>query len=179
MINASEFLLLVGRTLFILLGVLTFFDFWRERGRVRFDIALMFGTLAITSIIDIVELTTELPHWLSVLSSIGVMAQPYFLLRLAEHFYILNRWVKWTAVGTLLLSAMIYGTTEVHTLDALCDRLGVVIPPELRHTALGDAQATAEVLCKMLAMLHSKGIETLSQAIAEAKKHKRLLEDLN
>ncbi|WP_432450682.1 exonuclease domain-containing protein [Aliiroseovarius marinus] len=89
--------------------------------------------------------------------------------------------VDWThpILDTVLLSAMIYGTTEVHTLDALCDRLGVVIPPELRHTALGDAQATAEVLCKMLAMLHSKGIETLSQAIAEAKKHKRLLEDLN
>ncbi|WP_366940959.1 exonuclease domain-containing protein [uncultured Aliiroseovarius sp.] len=89
--------------------------------------------------------------------------------------------VEWThpILDTVLLSAVLYGTTEVHTLDALCDRLGVVIPPELRHTALGDAQATAEVLCKMLAMLHSKGIETLGGAISAAKKHKRLLEDLN
>lgn len=89
--------------------------------------------------------------------------------------------VEWThpILDTVLLSAVLYGTTEVHTLDALCDRLGVTIPPELRHTALGDAQATAEVLCMMLAMLHSKGIETLGGAIAEAKKHKRLLEDLN
>ncbi|WP_312847261.1 3'-5' exonuclease [Aliiroseovarius sp. M344] len=89
--------------------------------------------------------------------------------------------VDWTnpILDTVLLSAVLFGTTEVHTLDALCDRLGVTIPPELRHTALGDAHATAEVLCKMLAMLHSRGVETLAGAIAEAKKHKRLLEDLN
>lgn len=99
-----------------------------------------------------------------------------FLRRHAE-----NCGVEWThpILDTVLLSAILYGTTETHTLDALSNRLGVVIPPELRHTALGDAHATAEVLCKMLAMLHSKGIETLGGAIAEAKKHKRLLEDLN
>lgn len=89
--------------------------------------------------------------------------------------------VEWThpILDTVLLSAVLYGTTEVHTLDALCDRLGVVIPPDLRHTALGDAYATAEVLCKILAMLQSRGINTLAEAIAEAKKHRRLLEDLN
>lgn len=89
--------------------------------------------------------------------------------------------VTWThpILDTVLLSAVLFGTTEVHTLDALCERLGVVIPAELRHTAMGDAHATAEVLCKMLAMLHSKGIATLAEAIAEAKKHRRLLEDLN
>ncbi len=83
-------------------------------------------------------------------------------------------------LDTVLLSAVLYGTTEVHTLDALCERLDVVIPPEkLRHTALGDAQATAEVLVKMLAMLEARGILTLHQAVDEAKKHKRLLSDLN
>ncbi len=89
--------------------------------------------------------------------------------------------VDWThpILDTVLLSAVLFGTTEVHTLDALCERLGVTIPDDLRHTALGDAHATAEVLCKMLALLHSRGIETLAGAIAEAKKHKRLLNDLN
>ncbi|WP_421701099.1 exonuclease domain-containing protein [Aliiroseovarius sp.] len=82
-------------------------------------------------------------------------------------------------LDTVLLSAVLYGTTEVHTLDALCERLDVVIPEKLRHTALGDAQATAEVLVKMLAMLESRGILTLHQAVDEAKKHKRLLSDLN
>ena len=60
-------------------------------------------------------------------------------------------------LDTVLLSAVLFGASETHTLDALCERLGVTIPEELRHTALGDAQATAEVLCKMLPMLTSRG----------------------
>ena len=82
-------------------------------------------------------------------------------------------------VDTVLLSAVIYGTTEVHTLDALCQRLGVTIPENLRHTALGDAQATAEVLCKLLPMLHGRGIETLQDLFRETRKHSRLLQDMN
>lgn len=82
-------------------------------------------------------------------------------------------------LDTVLLSAVLFGRTEVHTLDALCERLDVTIPPALRHTALGDAHATAEVLCKMLAMLDARGISTLSEAVTEAKTHSRLLKDLN
>ncbi len=82
-------------------------------------------------------------------------------------------------LDTVLLSAVLFGRTEVHTLDALCARLDVTIPPALRHTALGDAHATAEVLCKMLAMLRARGIHTLADAVGEAKRHARLLEDLN
>lgn len=82
-------------------------------------------------------------------------------------------------LDTVLLSAVLYGTTEKHTLDALCDRLGVTIPPELRHTALGDARATAEVLCKMLPILISKGHKTFGDVVRQTRKHSRLLKDLN
>lgn len=82
-------------------------------------------------------------------------------------------------LDTVLLSAVLFGTTESHTLDALCARLGVTIPAHLRHTALGDAQATAEVLCRMLPMLKSRGYDTLEKVIEQSQKHGRLLEDLN
>lgn len=82
-------------------------------------------------------------------------------------------------LDTVLLSAVLFGASEVHTLDALCDRLGVVIPEALRHTALGDAHATAEVLCKMLPMLKSRGFDSFGQVIEQTRKHGRLLEDLN
>ncbi len=82
-------------------------------------------------------------------------------------------------MDTVLLSAVVYGTTETHTLDALCERLGVVIPERLRHTALGDAQATAEVLCKLIPMLAAQGHDTLGKLIAQTSKYGRLLEDLN
>ncbi|MFD3191372.1 exonuclease domain-containing protein [Sedimentitalea sp. HM32M-2] len=82
-------------------------------------------------------------------------------------------------LDTVLVSAVVFGASATHTLDALCDRLGVVIPAELRHTALGDAYATAEVLCKMLPMLQARGMETFGDVIEETRKHGRLLEDLN
>ncbi|TCL09070.1 DNA polymerase-3 subunit epsilon [Shimia isoporae] len=89
--------------------------------------------------------------------------------------------LAWThpVLDTVLLSAVLFGTTESHTLDALCSRLGVSIPQHLRHTALGDAQATAEVLCRMLPMLKSRGFDTLQKVIEQCQKHSRLLEDLN
>ncbi len=82
-------------------------------------------------------------------------------------------------LDTVLLSAVLFGAAETHTLDALCERLEVEIPQALRHTALGDARATAEVLVRMLPMLQARGMETFGQVIAETRKHGRLLEDLN
>jgi len=82
-------------------------------------------------------------------------------------------------LDTVLLSAVLFGASETHTLDALCDRLDVTIPDHLRHTALGDAQATAEVLCKMLPMLQARGLATFGDVIEQTRKHGRLLEDLN
>lgn len=82
-------------------------------------------------------------------------------------------------LDTVLLSAVLFGTAEVHTLDALCGRLGVELPEEDRHTAIGDARATAAALSAMLPMLEARGLTTLDAVIAETRKHGRLLEDLN
>jgi DNA polymerase III subunit epsilon len=89
--------------------------------------------------------------------------------------------VEWThpILDTVLLSAILFGASQTHTLDALCDRLAVTIPPDLRHTALGDAHATAEVFSRMLPMLEARGMATLSDVLAETKRHGRLIEDLN
>ncbi|SEO41677.1 DNA polymerase-3 subunit epsilon [Salinihabitans flavidus] len=82
-------------------------------------------------------------------------------------------------LDTVLLSAVLFGASETHTLDALCARLGVEIPAPLRHTAPGDALATAEALCRMLPMLRARGLTTLGEVIAQTRRHRRLLEDLN
>ena len=82
-------------------------------------------------------------------------------------------------LDTVLLSAVLFGASETHTLDALCDRLGVTIPDALRHTALGDARATAEVLVRMLPMLQARGLTQFGAVIEETRRHGRLLEDLN
>ncbi|WP_170475525.1 3'-5' exonuclease [Ruegeria arenilitoris] len=89
--------------------------------------------------------------------------------------------VKWDhpVLDTVLLSAVLFGASETHTLDAVCERLEITIPNDLRHTALGDAVATAQVLVKMLPMLSARGMVTFGKVVAETRKHGRLLEDLN
>ncbi|MBK1698148.1 3'-5' exonuclease [Rhodovibrio salinarum] len=82
-------------------------------------------------------------------------------------------------VDTVLLSAILFGANEAHNLDALCARLGIEIPAERRHTAAGDAEATAAALCAMLPMLRGQGFTTLGDVLRETCKYGRLLQDLN
>ncbi|WP_273521366.1 3'-5' exonuclease [Rhodosalinus sediminis] len=82
-------------------------------------------------------------------------------------------------LDTVLLSAVLFGTGEAHSLDALCARLGVEIPEDRRHTAMGDTEATAEAFCRMLPMLEAKGLTTFGDVVAETRRHGRLLADLN
>jgi DNA polymerase-3 subunit epsilon len=82
-------------------------------------------------------------------------------------------------LDTVLLSAVLFGTNESHSLDALCDRLGIEIAAERRHTALGDAEATAAALCAMIPMLQGRGFATLGEVLHETRRYGRLLQDLN
>ncbi|MBK5922332.1 exonuclease [Rhodovulum sulfidophilum] len=69
---------------------------------------------------------------------------------------------------TVLLSAVLYPHAEDHTLDALACRFGVRLEAQHRHTALGDAMATAEVFRQMLGMLQVSGVRTLGEAVARS-----------
>ena len=78
-------------------------------------------------------------------------------------------------LDTVLLSAIVFGQSDVHTLDALAERLGIEIPEQVRHTAIGDTRATADAFLKMLPMLENMQIATLADAFQASRKHKRLL----
>ncbi len=82
-------------------------------------------------------------------------------------------------LDTVLLSAVMFGQHETHTLDALTHRLGITIPEEARHTAIGDAVATADALLKMLPMLQGRGLIRFEDVLVEVRRHGRLLKDLN
>ncbi|MCA2014080.1 DNA polymerase III subunit epsilon [Cereibacter sphaeroides] len=82
-------------------------------------------------------------------------------------------------LDTVLLSAVVYGQLEPHSLDALTARLGITIPEEARHTAIGDTVATADAFLRLVPMLKARGLTTFGQVVAELRKHGRLLKDLN
>ncbi len=82
-------------------------------------------------------------------------------------------------LDTVLLSAVVYGQLEQHSLDALTARLGLTIPEEARHTAIGDTVATADAFLKLVPMLKSRGLETFGDVLSEVRRHGRLLKDLN
>ncbi|MEL6508958.1 MAG: exonuclease domain-containing protein [Pseudomonadota bacterium] len=84
-----------------------------------------------------------------------------------------------TVLDTVLLSALVFGESAEHTLDALTDRLSVTIPDALRHTALGDATATAQVYCRLLPLLEARGITTVAHVSEAVKPIRGLVEDLN
>ncbi len=71
-------------------------------------------------------------------------------------------------VDTLLLSPLIHPNQASHRLEALAERFGVRVIG--RHTALGDAIVTGEVLLKMIPLLADIGITTLGQAREAAQK---------
>jgi DNA polymerase-3 subunit epsilon len=66
-------------------------------------------------------------------------------------------------LDTRLLSRSFHGPGESHTLEAVAMRLGV--PVTGRHSALGDALTTAEVLVRLLALIQKRGLLTLGQTL--------------
>lgn len=82
-------------------------------------------------------------------------------------------------LDTVLLSAVVFGQHETHSLDALTRRIGITIPEEARHTAIGDTIATADAFLKLLPMLQGRGMPTFGAVLAEVRRHGRLLKDLN
>jgi len=66
-------------------------------------------------------------------------------------------------LDTLLLSAVAHPDFADHRLEAIAERLGV--PVLGRHTALGDALVTGEVLLRLLVLLGERGIATLGEAL--------------
>ena len=71
-------------------------------------------------------------------------------------------------LDTLLLSAVVHPHQDSHALEAIAQRLGVVV--QGRHTALADAMVTAEVFLKLVPLLAAMGIHTLGQAREAAQK---------
>lgn len=69
-------------------------------------------------------------------------------------------------LDTLLISKALDAALDSHDLDSLAERYGLSFPPGTRHTALGDAQVTAELWLALLPRLEARGVDTLEHLLA-------------
>lgn len=69
-------------------------------------------------------------------------------------------------LDTVLLAAQVHGSSDSLTLDTLSARYGIELLEKDRHTALGDAIATAEVFLRLIKLLKSTlHVHTVQEAI--------------
>ncbi|HEX6980317.1 MAG TPA: exonuclease domain-containing protein [Alphaproteobacteria bacterium] len=70
-------------------------------------------------------------------------------------------------LDTLLISAFLFPEFDDHSLDTIAGRLGIAVSG--RHTALGDAMATAAIFVRMLDLLEARGIVTIGHLLEASK----------
>ena len=78
-------------------------------------------------------------------------------------------------LDTMLLSAAVHDHAGDHGLDAIAARFDIPIPPGQRHTALGDALVTAEILTRLIDLLAKRGLRTLRDARRVSEQQSRIL----
>jgi len=101
----SEFLIQATRVSYIVLGLFTLIDLIRWRDRARLDIALLFVTLAAIVILqEVIAFGSAQAFWLAKINQFALMAHPFLLLQLVEHFRPVPKWVRWFGALGLLAS---------------------------------------------------------------------------
>lgn len=73
-------------------------------------------------------------------------------------------------LDTFKLSVLVHPTKKKHDLESIAARLGTTMYS--RHSALGDAWTTAEILLRLLPLLAQQGITTLRQAVEASQSSK-------
>ncbi len=100
----NDFLAFLTNGILLLLGILTLFRYLEDRTTQRFDTALMFLAFAVSPVVTILNtLLPTLPSWFPTLSSIAILAQPYLLIRIVQHFHDVSLWLlRFALIGFIL-----------------------------------------------------------------------------
>jgi DNA polymerase-3 subunit epsilon/CBS domain-containing protein len=88
-----------------------------------------------------------------------VLKREYALMR--------RRWIEARTIDIRPLARVIAPALPDYSLDTMAASLGIEI--EGRHTALGDARATAAIFTKLIPLLKQQGVRTVAEAIEFAR----------
>jgi signal transduction histidine kinase len=102
--SANDLLAASFQIFFVVIGILTITDYLRHRDVIRRDIALMFGALALSFLIqDLINVINVRNRWLSALPGLTLASQPYLLLRLVRYFQPIPTAVMRTAFISMII----------------------------------------------------------------------------
>ncbi len=93
----------------------------------------------------------------------------HYDLAVLEREYTLARrtWPRFRALDVRMLARLAAPSLADHSLDRLCEWLGIEIKG--RHSALGDAEATGNAFVALVPLLRAKDIRTLAEAEAASR----------
>src|SRR5687767_8569648 len=101
----SDFLTLLTRAFYLLAAVISIFNFARHRDRMRLDVALLFSTVGIVILFQILQPgLSQPPIWIRPLTTMMIMAMGYLILRIVQHFRRVPRWIEVFAIVGMVLS---------------------------------------------------------------------------
>lgn len=110
--TVTTLLEITARWSFVLLGALALSDYLRHRDRDRLDIALMFASLGGTILLqEIIRLLGVQSRETQTITSILIIAQPYLLLRLVDHFRPLSPVIRAASLAGFAASALVLAVT--------------------------------------------------------------------
>jgi len=113
------------------------------------------------------EAAAALADWLGGAVLVGHTVAYDLAVLAREHELAGLAWVAPPALDVRLLARLASPGLMHDDLDRLCAGLGIAI--EGRHTAIGDALATAAVFAALVPMLRARGIRTLAEAQAASR----------
>jgi signal transduction histidine kinase len=106
--SLSNALEVLSRIFFIALGIITIIDYLRHRDAIRRDVALLFGLLALPFLVQLIVQFTGQPESQlgTLLSIIGLVLEPYLLLRLIRYLRSLPAYMlKWAGYALIAVVA--------------------------------------------------------------------------
>jgi len=109
------YLNILAQIIFLLLAAITLLGWARQRNQTRLDIALVFTSLAVYFIFqDLQNFYQGAPPLpIALLTSFGLLAQPYLLLRVARYFRPLSSRVQWAALLSFGFSCALLAVGEI------------------------------------------------------------------
>lgn len=104
--SLNTFLTIATQGLYVTIALITFAEYVRHRDRLRLEIALLFTAFAALFLLqNVTAVTQPAERWGNLATGLILVAHPYLLLRVVEHFRPVSAVVRWLGLAGLSVSA--------------------------------------------------------------------------